>query len=57
MANKTKIKYFILLIVKKKFKFKKIEAIKNRLKIIKLITKFTLDNVINNDIPKKNIIE
>ena len=57
MTNKAKIKYFILLMVEKNFNFNGIEAVRNRIKIIELIIKLTLDNIINNNIPKKKIIE
>ena len=57
MTNKAKIKYFILLMVEKNFNFNGIEAVRNRIKIIELIIKLTLDNIINNNITKKKIIE
>tara|TARA_B100000787_G_C15928015_1_gene179503 strand:- start:89 stop:223 length:135 start_codon:yes stop_codon:yes gene_type:complete len=43
--------------IEKKFNFKGIEIIKNKIKIAEFIIKSTLDNIINNSIPKKNIIE
>ena len=57
MANKEKIKYFILLIILKIGNFKIIEMIKKKQKIVKLIIESTLDNITNKSIPTKNINE
>jgi hypothetical protein len=57
MANKEKIKYFILLIILKIGNFKIIEMIKKKQKMARLIIKSTLDNIINKSIPTKNINE
>jgi len=57
MANKEKIKYFILLITLKIGNFKIIEMIKKKQKIAKLIIKSTLDNITNKSMPTKNINE
>jgi hypothetical protein len=57
MANKAKIKYFILLIIERNGNLKIIEMIRNKQKIDELTIKSTLDNRTNRSIPKKNINE
>jgi|TARA_B110001469_G_C9470116_1_gene236328 hypothetical protein len=57
MANKAKIKYFILLIIERNGNLKIIEMIRNKQKIDELTIKSTLDNITNRSIPKKNINE